>query len=224
MNYKLYEDNFNKSVLMQSLPQIISDHESDYERYFMTVTFESRHLVAKRSDFVHFFSNFYRRLNQATINHVAKTFKYKAKVIAVPEKSISNKYSNIPHYHCVLMIHKNVHDKFVKKCIVGERQVDFQTVHEMEAKLFKSPDLNLQMFNVDLRKIYDENELSSYMTKSLLPYNKALVNYSIADLNTFYKGSQCLNQLDGNQLDNWNINYDDILLYSHGNNSSLKIN
>lgn len=119
MNYKSYQDNYNKHVFTQSLPQMISENECDYEAYFMTVTFQNRRSVVTRADYIHFFSNFYCQLNQATVNNPSKNSLLKAMLIGVPEKSISNKYSIIPHYHCILMIDKKVHEKFERQ----ERQL-----------------------------------------------------------------------------------------------------
>jgi hypothetical protein len=101
-----------KIDFIQNFPEWVSNHKSDKDIYFYTVTFKEPKRELPHAYYEEFFRYQRQRLDNALLSNSRRRIKAPF-FILVPE---ANPYL---HFHGFICVHKETSERFYKKCIAG---------------------------------------------------------------------------------------------------------
>lgn len=163
-----YDDEHNKRLFAQSLPQILRIHEDDYDVYFVTFTFENTHSIVPKDAYLNFFKTFYQKLNQHSVNKCSKYPHRKALMILIPEasKECGAEHMHKPrHYHGFIILRKEDRSRFDRRCI--KQNEDGRKI--FQEALFKNSPPMLRVYSTDVKDAVsrtDKIKISGYSVKN----------------------------------------------------------
>lgn len=200
MKYNLSQSYSNK-IFKKYFPNMIRDHKEEYALYFVTFVFENQLAHVYPDSILEYFKAFYQKLNQQIVNNPSKNKHKKAKMILVPEKSYhctNPKLNGLDHYHGIIMIRKDLKDKFEYKCCLNQQWIEYYNIEKddsLRVKAFmlhslllhqKRKRIGLTVYSVDARCISENDpdifRVCSYMTKNIGHYSDNQCDFDLTDI------------------------------------------
>ena len=223
--HNFYQGYYN-NAFKTYFPHIVREHKHEYGLYFLTFAFENQFHGIYQDQYLEYFKAIYQKINQYTVNNPSRNGHKKAKMILVPEKSyqcVNPVLDNVDHYHGILMIRKELTDKFESKCILDKRwewqkheavfkpekqlvfmlhpNITYQSRVKGGFKIHSQHGAALPAYDTDIMKT------CSYMTKHLGSHAASLAD--IRDFDPKYKSTVVLKSGDKPNFDE-----SDVLLFA----------
>ncbi len=125
---RIIEPYRNKSIFIDTLPDMVFRHMEDHDAFFLTMTFKNTRIQPEYKVFKEYFNFFRRQLDHKLLSH-SKQYNRSPKLILVPEQAMQI------HFHGFVLIHKETRAKFDEKLVTKIDQEFIEKLNETRTSL-----------------------------------------------------------------------------------------